>query len=388
MVDAAPTLSDGEHLNEAQPATSPRSRRRLRQVLSALVLIAVVVTAIWYINYRTTGRFMQATDNAYIKADAVTVSPKVAGYVDAVLVAENQMVKAGQPLVRIDAGTYRAQADQSRAQIEIARATADGVRGQIGEQESAIDRARADLQAAQTDAAFAQAEVARYIPLAATGAETPERLAQLRNQSAGAAAKVRNAAAVLDSTQRRVTTLQAQVRQASAQAQSAEAQLRSANSDVGGAVIRASTDGRIGNKSVRVGQYVQAATRLMSIVPVAQLYVEANFKETQLGLMRVGQPVRIEVDALPDMHIVGRVISISPGTGAQFSVLPPQNATGNFTKVVQRVPVRIAMALSPQTRALLVPGMSIEATVDTRSARGAADAVAHAQEQVNDRTGK
>jgi len=388
MVDAAPTLSDGERATEAQPATSPRSRRRLRQVLSALLLIAVTVTVIWYINYRTTGRFMQSTDNAYIKADAVTVSPKVAGYVDAVLVAENQMVKAGQPLVRIDAGTYRAQADQSRAQIEIARATADGVRGQIGEQESAIDRARADLQAAQTDAAFAQAEVARYIPLAATGAETPERLAQLRNQYAGATAKVRNAAAVLDSTQRRVTTLQAQVRQASAQAQSAEAQLRSANSDVGGAVIRASTDGRIGNKSVRVGQYVQAATRLMSIVPVAQLYVEANFKETQLGLMRVGQPVRIEVDALPDMHIVGRVISISPGTGAQFSVLPPQNATGNFTKVVQRVPVRIAMALSPQTRALLVPGMSIEATVDTRSARGVADAVAHAQEQVNERTGK
>lgn len=369
-------------------ATTPTSRRRLRLVLGAMAVIALVVGGIWYINYRTVGRFMQSTDNAYIKADAVTVSPKVAGYVDAVLVADDQLVKAGQPLVRIDAGTYQAQADQSRAQIAIARATADGVRGQIGEQESAIGRAKADLQAAQTDAAFAQAEVTRYIPLAATGAETSERLAQLRNQAAGAAAKVRNAVAVLDSTQRRVTTLQAQVRQAGAQGQAAEAQLRSANSDVGGALIRASIDGRIGNKSVRVGQYVQAATRLMSIVPVAQLYVEANFKETQLGLMRIGQRVRIEVDALPDIHIVGRVVSISPGTGAQFSVLPPQNATGNFTKVVQRVPVRIAMALSAQTRALLVPGMSIEAIVDTRSARGAADAVAQAQERINDRASK
>jgi len=144
--------------------------------------------------------------------------------------------------------------------------------------------------------------------------------------------------------------------------------------------VRASIDGRVGDLAVRVGQFVQPGSRLMTIVPVEQLYIEANFKETQVGLMRVGQPVTIEVDALEGVELTGSVASFAPGTGAQFSVLPPQNATGNFTKIVQRIPVRIRIDATPEVRRLLVPGMSATVTVDTRGARGELERVRAVQE--------
>ncbi len=196
----------------------------------------------------------------------------------------------------------------------------------------------------------------RYQPLAASGAETREKLSTLQNQARQADAQVAAANAALVSATRRVGTLQAQVQQAQAQGEASRAQLAAAQVNLGATILRASIDGRVGDKTVRVGQYTQAGTRLMSIVPVQQLYVEANFKETQLGLMRVGQPVTLEVDALPGVEIHGRVESVSPGTGAQFSsCCRRQNATGNFTKIVQRVPVRIALDAGPETRKLLVP---------------------------------
>ena len=279
-------------------------------------------------------------------------------------------VKAGQPLLQIDARDYRAQTAQFSAQIDVAHANADGVRAQIREQQAAIAQSQADLAAARNDAAFANAEVTRYEPLAASGAETGERVSQLRSQARQANAKVAGAEAALHSAQRRVGTLQAQVVEALSQGEAAQAQLSAANVNLGSTLIRASIDGRVGDKTVRVGQFVQPATRMMSIVPVRQIYVTANFKETQLGLMRIGQPVTIEVDALPGVEIPGKVASFSPGTGAQFSLLPPQNATGNFTKIVQRVPVRISVEAGPETKSLLVPGMSVDVNVDTRSAKG------------------
>ena len=282
----------------------------------------------------------------------------------------------------------QAQVRQAAAQIAVAQANARGVEAQIAEQQAAITRARADLAAAETDAAFARNEVVRYAPLAASGAETRERLSTLRNQAQQASARVVAARAAVAAAERRVGTLRAQVKQALAQGEGARAQLEAAETNVGATLIRASIAGRIGDKSVRVGQYVQAGTRLMSVVPTTDLYIEANFKETQLGLMRVGQPVSIEVDALPGVEIPGRVASIAPGTGAQFSVLPPQNATGNFTKIVQRIPVRIQLNPGPATRALLVPGMSVEVSVDTRSARDAADRIAKEQEEHNERIGR
>jgi len=376
--------SDSQDDAEAKKA-SPLKNPRVRIILLLVLAVAVIGGVLWYVRYQSVGKFMQATDDAYIQADAVTIAPKVSGYVDQVFVTDNQAVKAGQPLLRIDARDYRAQAAQVEAQIDVARANAEGVRAQIREQQAAITKAQADLTAARSDAAFAHAEVARYQPLAASGAETRERLSQLQNQARQADSQVAAAQAALTSANRRVGTLQAQVQQARAQGEASRAQLTAANVNVGATVLRASIDGRVGDKTVRVGQFAQAGTRLMSIVPVKQLYVEANFKETQLGLMRVGQPVTLEVDALPGVEIKGHVQSVSPGTGAQFSLLPPQNATGNFTKIVQRIPVRIAIDAGPETRALLVPGMAADVTVDTRSAKGAVQRIREEQDQHNER---
>lgn len=371
----------------ATPA-SPAKKRRAKIIILVMLAVVVVGGLLWFMRYQSYGKFQQSTTDAYVQADSVTVAPKISGYVEQVLVAENQSVKAGDPLVRIDSRDYNAQARQSEAQIAVAQANARGVEAQIAEQQAAITRARADLAAAQTDAAFARSEVARYAPLAETGAETRERVSTLRNQAQQANARVVAARAAVVAAERRVGTLRAQVQQALAQGEGARAQLESVQTNVGATLIRASIAGRIGDKSVRVGQFVQAGTRLMSVVPTTDLYIEANFKETQLGLMRVGQPVSISVDALPGVEIPGRVASIAPGTGAQFSVLPPQNATGNFTKIVQRIPVRIQLNPGPATRALLVPGMSVEVSVDTRSARDAADRIAKEQEAHNERIGR
>ena len=180
---------------------------------------------------------------------------------------------------------------------------------------------------------------------------------------------------------RRIGTYLAQIRQAQAQAQGARAQLAAANVDVGAALIRAAVDGRIGNKTVTVGQYAQSGTRLMSLVPLTKLYVTANFKETQIGLMRVGQPATIEVDALHGIKLRGRVQSVSPGTGSQFSLIPASNATGNFTKIVQRVPVRVAIEATPEARRLLVPGLSVSVTVDTIGAKGELDRIEQQQKR-------
>ncbi|TCM15727.1 membrane fusion protein (multidrug efflux system) [Novosphingobium sp. PhB165] len=372
--------SDGQSHGtpEQAPAPSPSALKRptVRRALMAGVLVVVVAVGAWLLYYATRGKYLEDTNDAFIQADAVTVSPRISGYVDAVLVGDNQDVKAGQPLVRIDPRDYDAQARQYQAQIDVAKANADNIRATIGEQQSAITQAQAQLASAEADASYAEREAARYAPLAASGAETKEHLATLRNQAEKARAAADAQRAALVSAQRRIASLNAQVQQAEAQGEAAHAQLASAHVNVGSTVLRASVDGRIGDRTVRAGQFVQAGTRLMSVVPLSKLYVTANFKETQIGLMRPGQPATIEIDALDGTKIRGHVESISPGTGSQFSLLPPQNATGNFTKIVQRVPVRIAIDAGDEARRVLVPGLSVTVTVDTIAAKGSQQAIA------------
>jgi len=363
-------------------ATPPAKRKRMRVILLIVLLLAVIGGAWWFYGYWTTGRFVESTNDATIQADAVIVSPKVGGYVEEVFVTDNQTVKQGDPLFRIDARDYTARVAQAQAQIDAARATATGVRAQIDEQQAAVAAARAQVASAESDLKFARATADRYRALAATGAESRETLAEKQSQLERAQAALNARRADLASAQRRVTSLQAQIGQAQAQAEGGAAQRDAASVDLNSAIITASITGRVGNKTVQLGQFIQPGTRAMSIVPVEQLYIQANFKETQLGLLRPGQPVSIEVDALPGVTLHGKVESLAPGTGAQFSLLPPENATGNFTKIVQRVPVRISVDATPQTRALLVPGMSVTASVDTRSARGSLDQVREEQQQV------
>jgi len=366
--------------SEEQRRPSPLKRPSIRRALMIGGFLLLVGGGAWLLHYEARGRFLQDTNDAYIQADAVTISPKISGYVEQVLVNDNQDVKAGQPLVRIDPRDYDAQAQQYRAQIDVAKANADNVRAMIGEQEAAIDQARAQLASAEEDARYAEREAKRYTPLAASGAETNEHLASLRNQATKARAAADGQRAALLSAQRKVASLNAQIRQADAQREAASAQLSAARVNVGSTVLKAGVDGRIGDRSVRAGQFVQAGTRLMSVVPLSKLYVTANFKETQIGLMRPGQPATIAVDALDGTKIRGHVESISPGTGAQFSLLPPQNATGNFTKIVQRVPVRIAIDAGNDARRILVPGLSVTVTVDTISAKGTQSIIAKQEE--------
>lgn len=351
-------------------AASVKSQPKFRLILIIAITAALIAGGWWYYRHVTYGQYMQSTDNAYVAADSVVVSSKVAGYVDAVLVSENGRVSPGEALVQLDVRDYRAQAQQARAQIAATLAGADTIRSQVTEQDSAIRQARAQLAAKRAALDLANEQVARYRPLAATGAEPREKLQQYETQAQQAHADFVAAQAAVSAANGRRATLFKQIDQTEAQADAARAQLEAADLDVTSTLLRASKGGRVGDLTVRVGQFVQPGQRLMTVVPVNEIYVIANFKETQVGLLRAGQPVRLEVDALPDFEIAGRVESISPGTGAEFSILPPENATGNFTKIVQRITVRIAIIASPKVRRLLVPGMSVVAVVDTRNAAG------------------
>jgi membrane fusion protein (multidrug efflux system) len=368
--ESAEDAGAGETASTLEESPSSSRGPLVRRVLLIVGLVALVLIAVWLFNYWTVGRFTESTEDAYVQADAVVVSPKIGGYVDQVFVADNQAVKAGDPLFLIDARDYNSQVAQAQAQIDAAQASADALRAQIAEQQAAVVGASAQLTAARSDLELARTIEARYRALSATGAESKETYGEKRRQLDNAIAQVALRQSQVTSAQRRIGTLRAQIGQSAAEGEGARAQRDAAGVDLSSTTVRASIAGRIGNKTVQLGQFVQPGTRAMSIVPTDKLYIEANFKETQVGTMRVGQPVTIEVDALSGTEIHGRVESFSPGTGAQFSLLPPENATGNFTKIVQRIPVRISVDAGPATKALLIPGMSVSVTVDTRSARG------------------
>jgi membrane fusion protein (multidrug efflux system) len=374
---------DDDKGDDDKEQMSPEKKRKMRIILIVVGIVVLLAGLGWLLYYNLHAKYFEKTDDAYLEADAVTIAPKVGGYVEQVLVKDNQDVQAGQALVRIDPRDYRAQAEQYQAQIDIARANADAVRAQIGEQESAVDQARAQLAAARDNAAFAAGEAQRYAPLTEIGAENAQTLAARRNDADQSARQVAAQRAALANAQKRIISLQAQVRQAEAQAGSAEAQLKAADVNLQSTTLTASVAGRVGDSTVRLGQFVQPGTRLMSVVPLNTMYIGANFKETQIGRMRVNQPVEIEVDALPGLKLHGHVESVTPGTGAQFSLMPPENATGNFTKIVQRVPVRVALDAGPDARRVLVPGLSLKVIVDTRDAK---DAIKDIKESEKERT--
>ncbi len=356
-----------------EPAAKAGTHRRtLLLSIGAAALIAAIV---YGVHWWTVGRFIESTDDAYLQADSVTIAPKVSGYVAEVYVTDNQAVTAGQPLVRLDRRQYQAILEQANATIAARKADIERGAAELLQQQANIAQARAQLQGARSAETHAIEEVKRYEPLVATGAETNEKLADLVNARNQAAATVAADIAAVEAAQRQPAATQAQIEQARAQLQASEASFRQAQLDTQDTVIKSTLAGRVGDRSVRVGQYAQPGTRLMTIVPVQDVYLVANFKETQIGLMRAGQPATIHVDALSGTDLHGTVDSFSPGTGSQFALLPPQNATGNFTKIVQRVPVRIHIDAGQETRAVLVPGLSVTVRIDTRSGRESAQRV-------------
>ena len=352
---------DGKKEKKPSPLANPKVRIGL--IVAGVVL--VIAGIVWFVHYWERGRFQQETNDAYLDADQVAIAPKVPGYVDQVLVGDNQTVEVGQPLVKIDEHDVLARHDQALAQVAQGLAGIAQIEAQIRQQQAQIALSRAQLAGAEQTARHAQSEVDRYTPLEAQGAQTAEQLENMRQQRDQAVSQVAADRAQRDAALRQIDTLKAQIGVTEAQVEQARAQARQAEDDLRSTLVRSSIAGRVGDRTVRVGQYVQPGTRMMSVVPVADVYLVANFKETQIGLMRVGQPATIEVDALSGVTLHGEVDSFAPGTGAQFALLPPQNATGNFTKVVQRVPVRIHVDADDEARKVLLPGLSVEVTVDT-----------------------
>ncbi|WP_374991468.1 HlyD family secretion protein [Bradyrhizobium sp. LHD-71] len=355
--------------SEATPRTSSTAVRRARKLLMGVAAAAIVAGAIsfgWH--YWTVGRFEISTDDAYVQADNTTIAPKVSGYISDVSVADNETVKKGKVVARIDDRDYSVALQQAKANVAQARAAIAGKQAALDMQQSAIDAARAALAVDQASLTFAGQENRRYSDLAATGSGSAQNAQQAASRLAIATASVQRDQATVVSSLKQVDALKADLAQAHATLDATLAAQRQAELNLSYTTISAPVDGVVGNRTLRVGQYVQAGTQLMSIVPIGSTYIVANYKETQLTHVLPGQSVDIEVDTYPGAVIHGHVDSIAPASGQQFALLPPDNATGNFTKVVQRIPVKIALDPHEPLSTQLRPGMSVTPTIDTKAA--------------------
>jgi membrane fusion protein (multidrug efflux system) len=308
------------------PATRDLRREARRLAPAGLALLIAIGAAAYGHHWWTVGRFIESTDDAYVGGEVTVIAPKVSGLIAQVLVTDNQTVRAGELLVKIDDRDYRAALDKATGAVEAQRATLANLDATGRLQEAMIAQAEAEVAAAE-------AEVAR------SGFE------------------------------RRLDVIDTQKQQTQAALTQAVADQELARLNLGYTELHAPIDGVIGNRSARVGAYATLGAQLLSLVPAHGLWIDANFKESQLGHMRAGMPVTIAADVLPGEEIHGHVISLAPATGAQFSILPPENATGNFTKIVQRVPVRIALDGDADALGRLRPGLSVTASVDERPAR-------------------
>ncbi len=344
----------------------PSQKAVKRAALALLVALGIATAADFGYGYLTTGRYLESTDDAYVKADSTIISPKVSGYIAQVLVGDNQPVTAGQILARIDDRDFRAALDSAHADVDAAEAAVRNLDAQIALQQPIIEQETADVAAAETNLQFAKEEQARYDGLMKTGSGTIQRAQQTDAALREKNAQLQHEKSGLVAAQRKVDVLTTERAKAVAQLDRARAVEHQAALNVSYTRISAPVDGTVGARSLRVGQFVQAGTQLMAVVPLDAVYVVANFKETQLTHVRNGQPVEISIDSFHGTKLRGHVDSLSPASGLEFALLPPDNATGNFTKIVQRVPVKIVLDDHNLT-GLLRPGMSAEPTVNTKA---------------------
>jgi membrane fusion protein (multidrug efflux system) len=282
-------------------------------------------------------------------------------------VADNSFVHAGDAIARVDDGDYRLALEAAEDKVATQQATVNRIGQQIPAQQAQVEQARAQLVSAQAAATRGQSELQRQQSLASKEFASRQTLEQAQANRDQTAAAVLSAQAAVDAALANVDVLRAQQQEAARTLKELQTAVAKAERDLSFTVIRAPIDGVIGNRAVQVGDYVQTGTRLASLVPLDDVYVDANFKETQLGRLKPGQPVTVSVDALPDHDITGTVASVSPASGSVFSLLPADNATGNFTKIVQRLPVRIHLPADVTTQRLLRPGMSVVVGVNTKS---------------------
>jgi membrane fusion protein (multidrug efflux system) len=337
-----------------------------RQIVVVAVLLVLAGGAYGGFYWWTVLRFEESTDDAYVASDASVISPKVEGYIKEVRVRENQPVDKGAVLFVIDDSDFAARAAQAEAAAATEAAAVETFRSRLDFQQAMIGQAQAELAAAEADAVRAQQDFKRYGALLTTDFASRQRYEQAEAEARKTAAAVVKARAALAAAQSQLGVLKSQEREEKARRQQARAALVLAQNDLANTAIRAPIAGIAGKRTGQIGQYVKPGTELLSLVPLPRVYVTANFKETQLTRMRPGQPAEVSVDAYPDRPLAGWVESFAPGSGAEFSLLPPENATGNFTKIVQRVPVRIALPKDGAAVPLLRPGLSVTVTVDTR----------------------
>jgi membrane fusion protein (multidrug efflux system) len=367
--EADTKLRDLPSTNQSNP---PKHKSKVgRKLVLIAALLAGTAYALHYGHYYwTVGRFIEATDDAYVKADYTTVAPKVGGYIKEVLVNDNDTVIAGQVVATIDDRDFQSARNQSAADVKAAQAAVKNIGAQIDLQQSVIGQAIAALNASKATLHFARSDAARNARLSTTGAGSQSRAEQSQSLQDQAAAAVERDEAALVAARNKIPVLETQRDQANAQAERAVAAAVQSDLNVSYTKILAAVDGTVGARSIRVGQYVTSGTQLMAVVPLDSVYILANFKETQLTHVRPGQRVEIKVDGFPDVEVTGRVDSISPASGLEFSLLPPDNATGNFTKIVQRIPVKILID-DGKLDGRLRSGMSVEPEIDTKEAQQA-----------------
>lgn len=352
------------------PASTPEKPKPplLKRLVLALVVIAALIAAVFYgLHWWTTGRFIESTDDAYIGGDVTVIGPKVSGYITELKVIDNQFVHAGDLLVKIDDRDYLATLHKAEGAIAAEEALLANLQATEQLQQAVIGQAKAGIDATSAETVRSRDDNVRYKELASRSAVSLESAQRADATFKTAQANGAKAQASLLAAQRQLDVIATQKQQARAALMQARAERDLAQLNVGYTELRAPIDGVIGNRRARVGAFAGAGTQLLAVVPASGLWVDANFKEDQLAEMLPGQPVSIHADVLPGRVFHGHLDSLAPATGAQFSVLPPENATGNFTKIVQRVPVRVRLDAADNTLGKLRPGLSVTAEVDTKA---------------------
>jgi membrane fusion protein (multidrug efflux system) len=351
----------------AQPPAGRQTHPLRLALFIAGGLMLLLAAGIYGHGWWTTGRFMVSTDDAYVQADSVAISPEVAGYVSAVLVQDNQPVAAGQVLARIDDRDFRTALASAQANTDAAAAGVNELVQQMAQQSYSIAEAQAAVASDKASVSFARQDYGRYATLAKSGAGTVQQAQQSGTSAQNAGANLQRDMAAVGVASTQMAVLNAQLVKARAELALAQAALTQAQLNLGYTTITSPINGVVGERTLRVGQYVQAATQLMAVVPLQEVYITANYKETQLTDVRPGQPVAISVDTFPGVVVHGVVNSIAPASGQEFALLPPDNATGNFTKIVQRVPVKISIDPHDKLLGQLRPGMSVAPAINTKA---------------------
>ena len=345
------------HENEGKPKPSLKERLREHALLVTVGAVIGLAALIGGTVYWLDVRHYESTDDAFVAARSFSVAPKVSGYVTEIPVTDNQHVQAGEELVRIDDRDYRNALEQQKAQVAAAQANIDNIEAQIDSQREQVNQAKAQLDQAQAQAQFAQQEESRALDLVQKGAGTVQREQQTRSDQQAQQANTTRAKAALIAAQLGIKTLETQLKSAQASLSQAQAQLDQAGLNLDYTRVTAAQSGRVVKLTGAVGTFATAGQSLMMFVP-DDIWIVANYKETQLKDMRPGQAVEFTIDAYPDRKLSGHVDSVQSGSGTAFSLLPAENATGNYVKVVQRVPVKIVVDRWPADLAI-GPGMSV-----------------------------